>query len=65
MNKANTEIRRSAKKARVSLADIAAAVGCDEQRLARWLRDGLPANMKPKILEFIERRAAAREGVTS
>ncbi|MBP0983054.1 MAG: hypothetical protein J6A19_04945 [Oscillospiraceae bacterium] len=59
MNKANTEIRRAAKKAGVSLSDIAAAVGCDEQRLTKWLRDGLPANVKPRIMEYISAKAAA------
>lgn len=55
MNKANIEIRRAAKRAGVSLGEIAKAINCDEAKLTRWLRDGLPANIKPKILAFIEK----------
>lgn len=53
MNKANVEIRRAAKRAGISLAEIAKAINCDEAKLTRWLRDGLPANIKPKIMDFI------------
>lgn len=53
MNKANVEIRRAAKRAGVSLGDIAKACNCDEKKLAKWLREGLPANIKPRIMEFI------------
>lgn len=55
MNKANIEIRRATKRAGVSLGEIAKAINCDEAKLTRWLRDGLPANIKPKILAFIEK----------
>lgn len=61
MNKANTEIRRAAKRAGVSLGDIAQAINCDESKLTRWLRDGLPANVKPKIMDFLAGKQATKQ----
>ena len=62
MNKANVEIRRAAKKAGVSLGEIAKAINCDESKLTKWLREGLPANIKPKIMDYIG--SVKREDIT-
>lgn len=60
MNKANVEIRRAAKRAGISLGEIAKAINCDEAKLTRWLRDGLPANIKPRIMDFIAKKNDVR-----
>ena len=63
MNKANVEIRRAAKRAGISLGEIAKAINCDEAKLSKWLREGLPANIKPKIMDFI--RSVKQEDMTT
>ncbi len=63
MNKANVEIRRAAKKAGVSLGEIAIAINCEEAKLIKWLREGLPANTKPKIMRFLELAQAKKNPV--
>ncbi len=54
MNKANSEIRSLAKKAGVTLDELAEFLKVEPAVFAKWLRKGLPANVKPRIIERLK-----------
>lgn len=54
MEKANQELRKQAKKAGVTLWQIALEIGVSEPTVIRWLRIELEPERKKQILEAIE-----------
>lgn len=51
----NLSVRQRAKKARIPLWRVAAAIGVSEPTLTRWLRFPLPAEKENRVIEAISR----------
>ena len=51
----NLSVRQRAKKARIPLWRVAAAIGVSEPTLTRWLRFPLPADKEHRVVEAISR----------
>ena len=60
MYQANTEIRKAAKKANISLWEIALELGISEATMTRKMRCELSEEYKKKVLTIIDKLQAER-----
>lgn len=55
MGRMNEHIRQAAKKAKVSLWEVAAELGISEPTIIRWLRFPLPEDKEQRIMAAIKK----------